>query len=89
MTVSSAINKLCFVTSEEYSFYLDCLFGNEFYEEDEEVNEAKKVLADAGIELTEEIIAKKKERDANRIPEPIPFINRPRFTAVDIDELPF
>jgi len=89
MTISAAIDKLFFVASEDYSFYLDCLFGNEIHEEEEEVNEARKTLSDAGIELTDEILAKKKARRANRVPEPIPFINRPHFKAIETNELPF
>lgn len=89
MTISAAINKLFFVECGDYPFYLDCLFGNEIYEEQEEVDEARKTLADAGIELTDEILAKKKTRRANYVPEPIPFINRPHFKAIETDELPF
>ena len=59
MTISAAIDKLFFVECGDYPFYLDCLFGNEIYEEQEEVDEARKTLADAGIELTDEILAKK------------------------------
>ena len=89
MTTSAAIDKLFFVECDDYQFYLACLFNNEIYEEQEEVDEAKKTLADTGIELTDEILAKKKARKANFVPEPIPFINRPHFTAVETDELPF
>ena len=89
MTVSAAINKLVFVMSEDYPFYVDCLFGNEIREEEEEVNEARKALAEAGIELTDEILAKKKARRANVVPEPTRFIDRPHFKAVETDELPF
>lgn len=88
MTISTAIDKLFFVECGDYQFYLDCLFGNEIYEEQEEVDEARKTLADAGIELTDEIIAKKKARRANQVPEPTRFIDR-HFVAIETDELPF
>lgn len=89
MTVSQAIDKLFFVNCGDYEFYLYNLVGNEYYEELEEVKEAMKTLEDAGIKLTDEILAKKKERSSNRVPEPIPFIKRPHFKAVETDELPF
>jgi hypothetical protein len=89
MTISAAIDKLFFVASEDYPFYLDCLFGNEVHEEEEEVSEARKTLANAGIKLTDELLAKKKARRANVVPEPTRFIDRPHFKAVEIDELPF
>lgn len=88
MTVSNAINKLFFVNSEDYSFYLSCLFANEEKEEHEEVEEACKTLEDAGIKLTDAIIEKKRARRANIVQEPIRFIDR-QFKAVESDELPF
>lgn len=88
MTISNAIDKLFFVNSEDYSFYLSCLFANEEKEEQEEVEEACKTLEDAGIKLTEAIIEKKRVRRANIVPELIRFIDR-QFKAVELDELPF
>lgn len=88
MTVSQAIDKLFFVASEDYSLYLDCLSGNEIYEEQEEVKEAQKTLTEAEIPFTKEILAKKKDRGSNLVPEPIPFIRR-AFKTVETDELPF
>lgn len=89
MTISAAIDKLFFVECGDYLFYLDCLSDNEIYEEREEVEEARKTLADAGITLTDDLLAKKKARRANYVPEPIPFIDRPHFIAIETDELPF
>ena len=88
MTISAAIDKLFFVNSEDYPFYLSCLFANEEAEEREEVEEAIHTLEDAGIKFTDEILEKKKIRINNVSPEPIRFIDR-QFKAVDIDELPF
>lgn len=88
MTISNAINKLFFVNSEDYQFYLSCLFANEEQEEKEEVEEALRVLEDAEIKFTDEILEKKRVRRNNIVPEPIRFIDR-QFKAVDIDELPF
>lgn len=88
MTVSAAINKLFFVNSEDYPFYLSCLFANEEEEEKEEVEEALHTLEEVGIKFTDEILEKKRVRRNNIVPAPIRFIDR-QFKAVDIDELPF
>ena len=88
MTLSNAIDKLFFVECGDYPYYLDCLFGVEIYEEQEEVDKARAVFAESGLDL-DEVLAKKKARRANYVPEPIPFIDRPHFVAVETDELPF
>lgn len=88
MTLSNAIDKLFFVECGDYMYYLDCLFDEEVYEEQEEVKEARAVFAESGLDL-DEVLAKKKARRANYVSEHIPFIDRPHFVAVETDELPF
>ena len=87
MTLSQAIDKLFFVECGDYPYYLDCLWGEEIYEEQEEVDEARQVFSESGLDL-DEVLAKKKARYANVVPEPIRFIDR-CFKAVETDELPF
>lgn len=87
MTLSQAINKLFFVECGDYPYYLDCLFGEEIYEEQDEVDEARRVFDESGLDL-DEILAKKKTRRAYYVPDPIPFIKR-TFIRCETDELPF
>jgi len=89
MTISSAIDKIYYSTTEEYEFYLFCLWNNELVEEEEELKEAYEVLSEAGISYTAEITNKKSLREKNVVPKPILFIDRPHFFAVETDELPF
>jgi hypothetical protein len=88
MTLTQAIDKLFFVESVDYLYYLDCLWGREVHEEQEELDEAKRIFSESGLDL-DEVLAKKKVRYANRIPEPIRFIDRPHFIAIETDDLPF
>lgn len=87
MTLREAIDKLFFVECGDYPLYLDNLFGEEQKEELEEVNEARTVFAESGLDL-DEVLAKKKTRQANCVHEPIPFIKR-TFFRCETDELPF
>ena len=90
MTVSDAIDRIHVTTTEDYEFYLSCLDNNELVEEHEELKEAYKILAEAGIEYTKEIANKKYVREKNVVPEPVRFIDRQHFAkAIETDDLPF
>jgi hypothetical protein len=88
MTLSQAINKLFFVVLCGYPTYLECLWEDEVDKELEEVNEATRIFNQSGLDF-DEVIAKKRERQANHVHEPIRFIDRVPFIPVETDDLPF
>ena len=87
MTIDDAISIVAYSENEEYKLYLCFLDDLEIRKEVNDLNKARKILAENNI--GNKAIAKHIERQKNKIPEPVRFIDRIHFKAVDTDELPF
>lgn len=73
--------------SEDYAFYVSCLPSEEELEEAEEVRDAWVTLSEYGITLAD--LQKHTTRQVNKPEEPIRFIDRPHFVAIETEDLPF
>lgn len=87
MTINDAISIVAYSKNEEYELYLCFLDNLEIRKEVNDLKKARKVLAENNI--GDEPIAKHIERQKNKIPEPVRFVDRIHLKAVDTDELPF
>ena len=85
--IDFAINMLAFQKTVDYEFYLSVLTPAEEEREAEDIKTAKDTAKRYNI--TDEDIEKHCRRELNVVCEPVRFINKPRFTAVETDELPF
>lgn len=85
--IEYAIKVLAFQKSVDYGLYLSTLTPAEEKSEAEEIKEAKSI-ADM-YHITDKDIEKHCHRELNVETEPVRFIDKPRFTAVEEDELPF
>lgn len=87
MDIREAIETLAFRRFGNWNFYVDNLFTDEFIEELEKIKEAEKLCALIGI--TDADIRKHWERQDNIVYNPVRFIDRAPFKAVETDNLPF
>lgn len=87
MDIREAIETLAFRKFGDWGFYVDNLFSDEFIEEMERVKEAEALCKLVGI--TDDDIRKHWERQNNVMPNPVRFIDRLHFKAVETDDLPF
>ncbi len=85
-TVDEAIRKIAFTLSDSYNLYLYVLDPNETIEEENQVAEAWKALRQHSI--GNDAIQKHIDREANIMSDPVRFIDRHRFVAIDTDDLP-
>lgn len=88
MTIREAMNILSFALfSEDYEMYLYGLFPEEIIQEKKDIETAWAVVENYGLGWNE--IKKHWERYNNIAPDPVRFIDRPPFIAVETDQLPF
>lgn len=87
MTIDDAISIVAYSKSGEYNLYFYVLDDPERIKEIDKLYKARKVLKKNNI--GNECVAKHIERQKNKIPEPVRFIDRIHLKAVDTDELPF
>lgn len=73
-------------TLRDYSFYLSCLSPAEKAEELQELNAARDVLKKYYIPFEDVVLHER--RQENKPAEPVRFIDRPRFAAIELDDLP-
>ena len=87
--VANAMAIIHFTMDGEYDFYCYHLTEEEMEDEKKRVASAWKVLDEKGIVFDKTVHNKREARWKNIMPAPVRFIDRERFTAVEVDELPF
>jgi len=85
--IDFAINVLAFQKAVDYELYLSVLTPAEEEKETKDVKTAKDTAKRYNI--TDEDIEKHCRRELNVVYEPMRFIDKPHFVAIDEDELPF
>lgn len=87
MNIRGALDILSFFMYGEWEFYTSVLDSDEIMEEEKKVHDAWIILDENNID--ELAIRKHYDRANNRVTEPVRFIDRPHFVAVEVEELPF
>lgn len=85
--IDNAIRTASRVLAEDFGLYMSCLSNEEELEEAVELKDAFVTLNRYGIPMEDVQLHHKRQLD--KPAEPIPFIKRPHFVAVETDELPF
>lgn len=85
--IDNAIKVASRVLSEDFGLYMSCLSNEEELEEAVKLKDAFITLNRYGVPMEDVLLHYKRQLDKPF--EPIPFIDRPHFTAVETDELPF
>jgi len=83
--ICEAINTLAFTLSDDYDLYLYTLTTKEEVAEKQKLEEARNYLFENGVAY--DAAFKHYERRNNREPEPIRFVDKVHFKAVESDQL--